>query len=121
MPVCAFPAQAGPQSCRKLPTPSTPLEPKVCTVFSAGPVLEQAAGTLGKLGSPIISIGIELAVSPAIFRVAVFTDPQVYPSTNMKHSTMALPVVSVFCGNARDVDKTEEMIRSPDDPVSTSM
>src|ERR1017187_4553036 len=52
--------------------------------------------------------------------VAVFAGPQVYPSANMPHSTIALPVALVCCVSPRDGDNTEEMIRSPDDPVSTS-
>ena len=69
--------QKEPQSATIWLMPMRPLEPKVASVSSAIPVLEQPAGTDEKAGSPMMWMGILAATSPAIFTSAVRTDPQV--------------------------------------------
>src|SRR5208282_2255331 len=108
-------AQPPPQSCRNKPTPISPLAPKVVTVFSGGPELEQLDGIDGNAGSPMICTGIDRACSPAACISASLTDPQLNPSTNWIHSASGLPLASICCGNESVGDTTVDMRRKPDD------
>src|SRR5208283_1518525 len=112
-------AQATPQSCRNSPMPSKPLAPKVGTVFSGGPELEQLDGIDGNAGSPMICTGRDFACSPATCMSASLTDPQLNPSANRTHSTSGLPLTSVCWGNESVGETTDESRRRPDEPVST--
>src|SRR5208282_4836813 len=107
-------AQASPQSCRKEPTPSTPLAPKSSTVSCAAPWLPQLAGTVGNAGSPISWIGTDSAISPPSLTSASLTLPQLKPETKVTHSANGPPIVC--CGSATEEFKTEDMILRPLDP-----
>jgi hypothetical protein len=112
-------AHASPQSWRNTPTPNIPLAPNACTVSFSGPVREHVTGTTAKPGSPITWTGSRLACSPAIFRSASLTGPQVLPSAKWAHSATGMPLASVCCGSESDAARTGDMIRSPTEPVST--
>ena len=56
--------------------PMMPFAPKVATVSSEGPVLEQSDGTVLKFDAPITCTGNELAVSPETCKSAKATGPQ---------------------------------------------
>src|SRR5215468_10076617 len=50
---------------------------------------------------------------------AIFTGPQLKPSANWAHSTIGLPTESVCCGSESIGERTDAMILSPLEPVST--
>src|SRR5208283_5264831 len=87
--------------------PSLPLLP-------GGLWLEQLLGTGGELVEGIMTCtGTEEAFSPATVMSAVATGPHTYPSRNTRHSS------KLFCWGSVIVS-TEDTMRKPGDPVSTS-
>src|SRR5258708_34477210 len=81
------------------PTPKIPFAPRAASDCCGDPWLLHPAGTVEYAGSPITSIGTELACSPPILISAVFTGPQVIPRTNCAHSTTGSPPTPFCCGN----------------------
>ena len=73
----ALVVQAAPQSHGATPMPRMPFAPSACDEFCAGPMFEQAVGTVEVARSPITWIGMLLAVSPPTFTSALRTVPQV--------------------------------------------
>jgi hypothetical protein len=120
--------QPEPQSCWKSPTPMSALAPKASTLppsLPFGPVLalEQLLGTGGELDAGIMTCtGTFEAVSPATVIVAVTTGPHTYPSRDTRHSPNGLPLESIWGGKAEEMSlfSTEDTMRKPDEPVSTS-
>src|SRR5665213_669163 len=111
--------QPGPQSWANEPTPSTPLAPRLSTLLSAVPLLQLVGADGRLLLSSRILIGTLLAFSPPMITSAIATGPQVKPSANGRHSSIALPDGSVCMGSA-SLPTTDAMRRKPTEPVSTS-
>jgi len=87
-------------------------------------VLLQLAGTVANavLLSATCWTGRDSAVSPAIFTSARCTEPHMKPLKNCAHSPAGFPPGPVTAGNASAGSSTPgEMMRTPYDPVSTSM
>src|ERR1700751_2656720 len=121
------------QSLTKGPTPRMPLAPKDGTVFSVTS-MEPGSGTqvgFALEGSPAEVAPITctmtlVADSPETGSLmsAVLTEPQLKPSANCRHSASGLLLASKTAGSASDSSPAgapAAMIRSPIEPVSTSM
>ena len=98
------------------------MAPNVATVFSG--LVMQSLGRVAYAGSPMMWTWTLAAVSMETGNVmsAVASEPQASPSANRRHSASGF--VPSVCGGsvmAGAVVRTDDTIRSPTEPVSTSM